>query len=253
MLYVQDSPCKEVYILEIRLMKKNKTIDTIKKILPYTLPVMAGYLVLGAAFGILLSSRGYSFWWAIGTSIFIYAGSMQFVAVSLLALGFHPAYTAIMTLTVNARHLFYGISMLEKYRGMGRRKPYLILGLTDETFSIVCTTEPPEEIEKSDFYFWITLLNQIYWVTGSAIGGILGSMVKFETAGMDFVLTALFVVIFINQWRETTNHIPVIIGVFSAVLCRIIFGAGNFIIPSMGLILILVTICRKTMEERKGL
>ncbi len=234
-------------------MIRQKEIETIKKVIPYTLPVMAGYLVLGAAFGILLNTKGYSVWWAIGASIFIYAGSMQFVAVSLLSLGFHPVYAAFMTLMVNARHLFYGISMLSKYRGTGKKKTYLILGLTDETFSVVCSTEPPEGVDRSSFYFWTTLLNQIYWVTGSAIGGIIGSMVKFQTAGLDFVLTALFVVIFINQWNDTKNHIPVLIGVASAVICRLLFGASNFILPSMGLILLMVTLLKKPIEEREAL
>lgn len=225
-------------------------IHSLKKVVPYTLPVMAGYLVLGAAYGILLSTKGYSYWWAVGTSVFIFAGSMQFVSLSLLSLGFHPVHTIIMTLMVNARHIFYGISMLSKYKGIGKSKPYLIFGLTDETFSVVCTTEPPEGISRSSFYYWVTLLDQIYWVIGSLLGGILGSMVEFRTAGLDFVLTALFVVIFINQWRENHNHLPVFIGVFSAIISRLLFGSANFIIPAMLMILILVTVWRKQIEER---
>jgi 4-azaleucine resistance transporter AzlC len=222
----------------------------LKAAFPYTIPVLTGYIVLGAAYGILINSKGYSLLWIILTSMFIYAGSMQFVSVSLLSLGFNPIYTFLITLMVNARHLFYGISMLSKYNGTGEIKPYLIFGLTDETFSILCSTEPPEGINKKRFMFLITLMNQIYWIVGSIIGGVLGSLIKFNTKGIDFVLTSLFVVIFINQWKSTKNHIPVIIGVGASILCRILFGATNFIIPSMIAILLCVTILQKQIEAR---
>jgi 4-azaleucine resistance transporter AzlC len=218
---------------------------------PHTIPVFTGYIVLGMAYGILMSSKGYSFIWVAFTSTFIFAGSMQFVSVSLLATGFHPLYTCIMTLMVNARHLFYGISMLPKFKGTGNKKPYLIFGLTDETFSILCSTEPPEGISKSWFMFFITLLDHIYWITGSILGSVLGSMIHINTKGIDFVLTALFVVIFINQWKSTKNHLPVIIGVGASILCRLIFGSAYFIIPSMITILFLVTILQKRIESRK--
>ncbi len=218
--------------------------------LPLTIPVFTGYIVLGTAYGIILSSKGYSFLWAALTSLFIYAGSMQFVSVSLLAAGFHPLYACFMTLMVNARHLFYGISMLSKFHGTGNKKPYLIFGLTDETFSILCSTEPPEGVDKSWFMFFITLLDQIYWVCGSILGCILGSFLHFNTKGIDFVLTALFIVIFINQWKSSTNHIPVLIGLSASILCRIIFGVANFIIPSMIAILIFVTVFQNKIESR---
>ena len=216
---------------------------------PYTIPVMAGYLVLGTAYGILMNSKGLSLIWILVASIFVYAGSMQFVAVSLLASAFDSLGAFLMTLMVNARHLFYAISMLGKYRGSGRIKPYLIFSLTDETFSIVCSAEPPQGTSRKWFYFFISLLDHSYWIAGSVLGGILGSLIEFDTKGIDFVLTALFVVILINQWRLTKNHLPAMIGIASALLCRIIFGASNFIIPSMLLILLLMTLLKKPMER----
>lgn len=218
--------------------------------LPHTVPVLTGFIVLGAAYGILMDSKGFSIVWTILTSTFIYAGSMQFVAVAMLSSGFDPIAGFLMTLMVNARHLFYGISLLGKYRDMGRIKPYLIFSLTDESFSLICSAEPPVGIDRKWFMFFISALNQIYWISGSILGGILGGMFKFNTKGIDFVLTALFVVIFINQWKSTKNHLPALIGVSGAILCRLIFSAKDFIIPTMILILIMVTALKQPMERR---
>ncbi len=218
---------------------------------PLTIPVLTGYLVLGAAYGILMNSKELPIVWSLLASVFIYAGSMQFVTVTLLATGFDPISAFLMTLAVNARHMFYGVSMLKQYRGLGFVKPYLIFSLTDETFSIVCSAQVPEGINTKWFYLFISLLNQSYWITGTLIGGLLGSMISFNTKGIDFVLTALFVVILINQWRSATNHLPAIIGIASAIVCRLIFGATNFIIPSMLCILFLVTILKSPMERSK--
>ncbi|GAA4297560.1 AzlC family ABC transporter permease [Anaerocolumna aminovalerica] len=222
----------------------------LKSAFPHTIPVLTGYLVLGTAFGILMNSKGYSSVWVVLVSLFIYAGSMQFVAVSLIAAGFHPFYTCLMTLMVNARHLFYGISMLSKFKGMKKKKPYLMFGLTDETFSILCSAQPPEGVDRGWFMLFITLLNHIYWITGSLIGSVVGGLITFNTKGIDFVLTALFVVIFIDQWKSAKNHIPVLIGVGSSMLCRLLFGADSFIIPSMLLILLLVTVLQKKIQGR---
>lgn len=221
--------------------------------LPLTLPVFTGYLVLGTAFGILMDSKGFSLLWIMVASVLVYAGSMQFVCIALLAAGFNPLGAFLMTLAVNARHIFYGISMLKQYRGIGRLKPYLIFSLTDETFSIVCSAKVPENVERKWFYFFISALDHSYWVIGSMIGGILGSMLNFNTKGIDFVLTALFVVILINQWQEATNHLPAMIGIVSAILCRLIFGPSNFIIPSMLVILFCVTVLKTPMERGKCL
>ena len=218
---------------------------------PNTIPVLTGFIVLGAAYGILMDSKGFSLFWILFASIFVYAGSMQFVAVALLASGFNPMAAFLMTLAVNARHLFYSISMLKQYRGLGIIKPYLIYTLTDETFSIVCSAKIPEHVDRKWFYFFVSLLNQSYWIAGSLIGGVLGSMIHINTKGIDFVLTALFVVIFMNQWQQTTRHLPAIIGVASAIICRLIFGAAGFIIPSMILILFFVTVFKHRLEGGK--
>jgi 4-azaleucine resistance transporter AzlC len=228
----------------------NKKMNALRAAFPHTIPVLTGYVFLGAAYGILMNSKGYSLPWVTFTSLFIYAGSMQFVSVSLVAAGFHPIYACFMTLMVNARHLFYGISMLSNFSGTKKIKPYLIFGLTDETFSILCSVKEPKDIDKNWFMFFITLLDQGYWVFGSILGSILGSLIQFNTKGIDFVLTALFVVIFINQWKSTKNHLPVIIGISASILCRFLFGASNFIIPSMAVILILVTLFRNNIEMR---
>ncbi|HHU91457.1 MAG TPA: branched-chain amino acid ABC transporter permease [Clostridiaceae bacterium] len=224
-------------------------LKALKAAFPHTIPVMTGYLFLGAAFGILLNSKGYHFGWAILMSFFIYAGSMQFIAVNLLTVAFNPINAFLITLIVNARHLFYGVSMLKNFKGIGRLKPYLIAGLTDETYSILCSTEPPEGIDKTWFMFFITLLNQMYWVIASAVGGLIGSLFAFDTMGIDFVMTALFVVIFINQWKAEKKHIPAITGVAVSVICLLIFGPDNFIIPSMALIVLALTVFKKNIEE----
>lgn len=229
-------------------MKTHKA--ALKAAFPHTIPVLSGYIVLGAAYGILMNNQGISLFWIAFSSVFIYAGSMQFVTVALLSSGFDLPGAFLMTLMVNARHLFYGISFLQKYRNMGLIKPYLIFALKDETFSLLCDAEPPKGIPSKWFYFYISLLDHLYWITGSLIGGILGGLLSFDTKGLEFVLTALFVVIFINQWKATKNHIPAIVGLVSAIICRLIFGATDFIIPSMLVILLSVTALRKPLERR---
>ncbi len=229
-------------------MKNHKA--AIKAALPHTLPILSGYIVLGSAYGMLMNSKGIPLFWTLFSSIFIYAGSMQFVTVALLASGFDLAGAFMMTIMVNARHLFYGISFLQKFSNMGRIKPYLIFSLTDETFSVLCDAIPPTDVSIKWFYFYISLLNHIYWISGSIIGGILGSVLKLETRGLEFVLTALFVVIFISQWKSIKNHIPAIIGVISSLICRLIFGTSGFIIPSMILILLTITLIKEPIERR---
>ena len=225
----------------------------LKAAFPGTIPVMTGYVFLGMAFGILLNAKGYGIFWALLMSLFIYAGSMQYVAISFLASAFNPAAAFVMTLMVNARHLFYGLSMLDKFKNTGKLKPYLIFGLTDETFSVLCGTEPPEDVSRLWYMFWITLLDQFYWVTGSVVGSLLGSVVSFNTKGLDFVLTALFVVIFVEQWQETDDRIPAMIGVTVTLLCRIIFGSSSFLIPAMAGILLCLSLTKKKMQRREAL
>ena len=228
-----------------KLQKKTKAL---KVAFPYTIPILTGYVFLGIAFGILLSSKGYHFIWAIIMSVFIYAGSMQFVTINILLAPFNLLNTILMTLMVNARHLFYGLSMLDKFRHMGQKKWYMIFSLSDETFSLHCSAKAPEDVDSNWFYFFITLLNQFYWVLGSAIGAILGSLVEFNTKGIDFIMTALFVVIFLEQWKSTKNHKPALIGLGSSFLCLFIFGPTHFILPSMLLMIITLTILRKFLD-----
>ncbi len=224
---------------------------TLKTAFFKSLPIMAGYIVLGTGFGILLTSKGYARWWALLMSLTIYAGSMQYVAIDLLTAGASLISTALMTLMVNARHLFYGVSMLSRYRDTGKAKPYLIFALTDETYSLVCSAELiPSGVDKKRYFLFVSLLNQFYWVLGSVIGGLLGSFLTFNTNGIDFAMTALFVVIFAEQWEKNKNHIPALIGVISSVLCLILFGAQRFLIPAMLLISALLLLLRKPIERR---
>ena len=211
-----------------------------------TLPVMAGYVVLGTGFGILFQSKGYGLFWAAAMSIFIYAGSMQYLAVDLLTGGVSLIAAAVTTLMVNARHLFYGISMIGKYQNMGAYKPYLIFGLTDETYSLNCVDLPKEVSNAPLYYFLVTILDQSYWVLGTVLGSLLGQIIPFSTEGIDFSLTALFITVFVEQWKSTKDHIPAIIGVAASVVCLLIFGSGNFLIPTMILITLCLTIYRKT-------
>ena len=211
-----------------------------KKAFIATLPVLSGYVVLGTGFGILLQSRGFGLPWALAMSVFIYAGSMQYLAVDLLSGGAGLIAAALTTLMVNARHLFYGISMIGKYKGTGWRKPYLIFGLTDETYSLNCAAE-----ESADYYFLVSVFNQLYWVAGSALGAVLGTVLPFSTEGIDFSLTALFVTVFVEQWRAARDHIPALIGVGASVGCLALFGADNFLIPAMFIITAALALYRK--------
>ena len=211
-----------------------------------SLPVMAGYVVLGTGFGILFQSKGYGLIWAMAMSIFIYAGSMQYLAVDLLTGGVGLIAAAVTTLMVNARHLFYGISMIGKYQNMGPYKPYLIFGLTDETYSLNCGDLPPDITNAPRYYFLVSILNQSYWVLGTALGSILGQIIPFSTEGIDFSLTALFITVFVEQWKSTGDHIPALIGLAASVACLLIFGTGNFLIPAMVLITLGLTLYRKT-------
>lgn len=218
-----------------------------------TLPVMAGYLVLGIGFGILLYDAGFPCWWAVLMSLAIYAGSMQYVGVNLLASAVSLPTALLMTLGVNARHLFYGVSMVDKYRDMGKVKPYLIFALTDETYSLVCDAHLPEDIDPKGYYTWVSLLDQFYWIVGSLLGSLLGSALKFDTAGVDFSMTALFVVIFIDQWEKSESHIPALVGAAAAVLCLLVFGPEEFLIPAMIAITLGLFAGRPWIEGRKTL
>ncbi|WP_312643552.1 AzlC family ABC transporter permease [Hydrogenoanaerobacterium sp.] len=227
----------------------NEKRKALKAAFPHTIPVLTGFLFLGIAYGILMNTKGYGVGWTVLMSAVAFAGSMQYVAITLLTTVFDPIYALLITLMVNARHLFYGISMLEKFQGTGRFKPYLIFGLCDETFSILCSAEPPQGVDRNWFMFFVTLLDHGYWVLGSALGGALGPMISFDTKGLDFVLTALFVVIFINQWKSSKKHTPAVIGVVCSAICLVLFGQSHFMIPAMLSILAVLTLFRKKIEQ----
>lgn len=202
---------------------------------PKTVPVMVGYLFLGAAYGILMNVNGYGIWWTFAISVLVFAGSLQYLGVTMLAAAISPVTAFFMSVMLNARHLFYGISMLEKYGKFRNKliKIYAVFGLTDETFSIVCHEEIPEYLDRDKVYFWITLLDQFYWVAGSVIGAAAGQFITFDTTGLDFALTALFVVIFTDQWKQKEGHMPALLGVFASIICILAFGTDAFIIPTM--------------------
>ena len=221
--------------------------------LPHTFPILAGFLFLGMAYGIYMNVSGFSVWYPMLMGLTIFGGSLEFVAVTMLLGTFAPLQTLIMTLMIQARHLFYGISMLDKFKGLGWKRFYLIFGLCDETFSINYTADIPKNVDRGWFMFFVTLLNQFYWVAGATLGGLLGSLFTFNTEGLDFVMTAMFVVIFLEQWMKEKKHYTALIGVSASAVCLLLFGADSFLIPTMICILCLLTIFRKPIEKAGGL
>lgn len=216
-----------------------------------TIPVLTGYLFLGAGFGILLSEKGYGVGWAFFMALFMFAGSGQYLAVSLLAGQTSLITTAIATLLVNARHLFYGLSLLDTYQSAGKKKNYLIFALTDETYSLVTQNDPPEGISRHNYCFIVSLLNQIYWICGCVLGSLLGTYLPISFAGVEFVLTALFITMFVEQWLSDKNHRPAIIGVVSTTLCLLLFAKDIFLIPSLVCIALALTVSKKTGRRKE--
>ncbi len=215
---------------------------------PYTIPIFAGFWFLGLAYGIYMNVSGFSFVYPMLMSLTIFGGSLEFVAVEMLLSPYAPVQVIIMALLIQARHLFYGISMLDKFRGIGWKKFYLIFGMCDETFSINYTADIPEDVDRGWFMFFVTLLNHFYWFSGSTIGGLAGSLLKFNTDGISFVMTSLFVVIFLEQWLKEKNHISAYIGISVSVVCLLIFGADSFMIPTMVIIVTLLAAFKKPLE-----
>lgn len=221
-----------------------------KAAFPHTIPIFAGFWFLGMTYGIYMNVSGFPFWYPMLMSLTIFAGSVEFVAVNLLLGAFNPFQALAMTLMINARHLFYGLSMLDKYRGNGWKDFYLIFGMCDESFSINYTARIPEGIDRGWFMFFVTLLNHFYWFFGAALGGIFGSLIRFDTEGLDFVMTAMFVVIFMEQWMKEKEHVSSLVGVGVTLLCLVAFGADRFLIPAMAVILGVLTFLRKPLERR---
>ena len=217
-----------------------------------SLPVMAGYIVLGIGFGILLHDAGYGVLWSLAMALLIYAGSMQYVGVSLLAGSASLLTAALTTVMVNARHLFYSVSMLGRYRDAGKYKPYMIFGLTDETYSLLCDGETPEGADPNLYRFLVSLFDQCYWVVGCVLGSILGAALPFSTAGIEFSMTALFIASFTQQWLATRDHVPALAGLGASLVCLVLFGPDDFLIPAMVLITLALTILRQRLTRRKG-
>lgn len=228
--------------------KDNKYIKALKAAFPETIPILTGFLFLGFTYGVYMNVSGFPFLYPMIMSVVIFAGSVEFVTVSMLLSSFDPLQCFLMALMINARHIFYGLSILDKFRGTGKKKFYLIYGMCDETFSINYTADIPEGVDKGLFMLFVTLLNQIYWVAGATLGGIFGSVVKFDTTGLDFVMTAMFVVIFLEQWMKDKNHVPALVGLAASALCLVIFGADSFVIPSMIVIFAVLTVMRRPLE-----
>lgn len=216
---------------------------------PHTLPIMAGFLFLGAAYGIYMKVLGFEFYYPMIMSLTIFAGSVEFVVANLLLGAFHPIQVLLMTLILNARHLFYGISMLERFQNTGWKKYYLIFGMCDESFSVNYTADIPKDIDSGWFMFFVTFLNHIYWFVGATLGGVFGSVISFNTEGLEFVMTAMFVVIFMEQWMKDEKHSPTVLGIGISFLCLGIFGAEYFMIPSMIGILAVLTWMRGSLEQ----
>ena len=227
--------------------KNKKKRRALRAAFPATIPVMTGYLCLGMAFGVLMKTNGYGPFWAGLMSLMCFAGSMQFVTITLLTTTFDPVQAFLLSVMVNARHIFYGLAVLDKYKGLGKVRAFLIFALTDESFSLVTTVEPPEGVERKNFYFWISFLNYLYWAGGSIVGGLVGSLITFDTTGMDFALTALFVVLFMEQVKKKENRPAGLIGVGCTVLALVLFGADNLVIPAMILILLVLLGGRKKL------
>jgi 4-azaleucine resistance transporter AzlC len=221
----------------------------LKAAFPNTIPIFAGFWFLGLAYGIYMNVSGFSFVYPMIMSVIIFGGSLEFVAVEMLLSPFAPIQVLVMTLLIQARHLFYGISMLDKFKDMGWKKFYLIFGMCDETFSINYTAKIPEDVDRGWFMFFVTLLNHLYWVSGATIGGLVGSLIHFNTDGISFVMTSMFVVIFMEQWMKEKHHISAYIGLGAAALCLLIFGADSFMIPTMILIIVLLAAFRKPLEK----
>lgn len=235
-------------------MENNKGIITrsFRAAFPCTIPILAGFLFLGMAYGIYMNVSGFSFVYPMIMAAVIFGGSLEFLAAQMLLSPFAPLQVLMVSLMIQARHLFYGISMLDKFKDMGWKKFYLIYGMCDETFSINCTAEIPKDCDRGWFYFFVTLLNQLYWVGGATLGGLLGNLITFDTKGLDFVMTAMFIVIFLEQWLKEKHHFSEWAGLASSAACLLIFGRDNFMIPTMICILLLLTAFRKPVGRKAG-
>lgn len=236
---------------------REKAGEALIQAFPHTIPILAGYLFLGITYGILMRTSGFPWWLPGVTALVIYTGSMEFLMTDILLSSFHPLSAFVTAVMVGARHLFYGLSMLKKYSHMGWKKFYLIYTTSDETFAVNYSVEIPPGTDRGWFYFWVSLLDQLYWFTGALIGGICGGLIHFRTEGLDFVMTAMFTVIFLDQWRKDGtslhtllwDHIPELAGIAGSVAALLIFGPDRFIIPAMVLILVMLAAVRPRLDH----
>lgn len=227
-------------------------IHALRRAFPYTVPIFAGFWFLGMAYGMYMHVSGFSFWYPLVMAMTIFGGSLEFITVSMLLASFAPVQTLTVTLLVQARHLFYGLSMLEKWKHLGWKKPLLIFWMCDETFSICYTAPVPKDVDRGWFYLWIAFLDYVYWVSGAVMGALLGNFIHFNLAGLDFVMTAMFVVIFMEQWFHDKIHTSAFLGLGAGALCLYVFGPDEFMIPTMICILVGLSALRKPLGEKLG-
>lgn len=221
---------------------------TLAAAFPVTVPVLMGYLAIGMAFGLMLQSIGYGVGWAFLMSLTIYAGSGQYLGVSLLATGAPLTQVAFLTLVINFRHLVYGLSMLEKFRGMGLRKLYMIFSLTDETYALLSSARAPEGVDEKNYYFCVAMMNQSYWIAGSVLGSLAGAALGFDTTGVDFAMTALFLVIAVGQWKAAGGHLPALLGGAATLISLLVAGAEDMLLPALAIIVIALTALRPRLD-----
>lgn len=236
----------------IILDKKNTYKVAYKAAFPHTIPVMTGYLFIGIAFGVMFANKGYNFAWAGLMSLLVYAGSGQYLAVNFFEPSVSLFQVVFLTFMVNVRHIFYGLSLLDKFKASGKKKPYMIFSLTDETYSLYFLTKTPPDVDEGKFLFALSTLNQSYWIIGSMIGALAGSLIPFNSKGIDFAMTALFIVIFVEQWLEKKNRFPAVVGVLASLVCLLVFGKDSFILPSMIIIMIVLLSNHKIEEKKTG-
>ena len=225
---------------------------TLSAAFPATVPVLMGYLAIGLAFGLMLQAEGYGVGWALAMSLTIYAGSGQYLGVSLLAAGAPLTQVAFLTLILNFRHLVYGLSMLEKFRGMGARKLYMIFSPTDETYALLSSARVPEGVKAHDFYFAVALLDHSYWILGSVLGSLAGSALGLDTTGVDFAMTALFLVIAVGQWKAAGSHLPALLGACATIASLLLVGAEQMLLPALGVIVCALVLLRSRLEQKQG-
>lgn len=232
--------------------KKKGYAAALKAAFPYTIPVMTGYLFIGFAFGVMFQEKGYNFLWAGLVSLLVYAGSGQYLAVNFFAPGVSLVQVVFLEFMLNVRHIFYGLSMLERFQKMGKKRLYMIFALSDETYSLLCLTRIPKSVDEEKFLFFLAMLDQLYWIIGSMLGAAAGSAIPIPTTGIDFAMTALFIVIFVEQRMTSKSHVPAYIGLGCTLICLLIFGSDNFILPSMICIMILLLSCRRVLDTDKA-